>query len=295
MANAGSSGETWSVARLLNWTREYFEQKGVESPRLCAEILLAHILKCRRLELYTRYESEPSAAQREQFREAVKEAASGKPIAYLTGQRDFFSLNFVVTPDVLIPRPETEVLVERVVSMLRDADRSGLRILDVGTGSGCIIVALAKNLAEPRLYAGDISEAALAVARENARRLGVEQRIEFRSGDLLAPWAGEPPFDVIVSNPPYIAERDAATLPANVRDFEPRGALFAGEDGLAIIRRLVADALPMTRPGGHLLIEVAYDQAQAVCALFRDAGWGDVVTYRDDLRHERVVHGKRPA
>lgn len=321
----------WTVARLIGWTREFFEKHQVESPRLCAEILLAHAMKCRRLELYTRFEHVPGADVLAAYRSSVKEAAGGKPIAYLTGTREFFSLTFEVTPDVLVPRPETEILVERVVHLARaiaspvetqagllterpaepapppgaEMESSGpvasvavaasppVRIADIGTGSGCIAVALAKNLPAARICASDLSEAALAVACRNAERNGVADRIEFRRGDLVAPWEDVEPFDMIVSNPPYIGTREAAGLPRNVRDFEPHAALFAGEDGLTILRRLAAECGPRLRPGGHLLVEVAYNQGSVVKQLLGAAGWVDIQTYRDDQRYERVVHARR--
>lgn len=346
----------WTVARLIGWTREFFERNQIESPRLCAEILLAHAMRCRRLELYTRFEQVPAAEVLAAYRGSVKEAAAGKPIAYLTGTRDFFSLTFEVTPDVLVPRPETEILVERVVHLARpprpaappadeasadpreaaaaevapetanDAPAGGkdtaaagkdvlvrakdapakdtplaaknapvpaISILDIGTGSGCIAVALAKNLPGAAIAASDISEASLAVARRNAVAHGAAERIEFRCGDLAGPWANHPPFDIIISNPPYIGTREAASLPHSVRDFEPHAALFAGDDGLAVLRRLAVECAARLRPGGHLLVEVAYNQAAAVKQLFAAAGWVDIQTYRDDQRYERVVHARR--
>lgn len=294
MTAANASTQPWTVARLLAWTKDFFTQRGIESPRLCAEILLADAMGCPRLDLYTRHDAVPSDEVLGKFRGNVREAGGGKPIAYLIGYREFFSLRFIVTPDVLIPRPETEVLVERVVSLLKPLDRADLSLLDVGTGSGCIAITIAKSLSGLRICASDVSEAALAVARQNAERIGVADRIEFRAGDLLAPWADRAPFDVIVSNPPYVATGDANELAANVRDFEPHLALFAGDDGLAIVRRLATDALAAVRPDGHFFVEVAYNQARAACDLLAAAGWTDAVTYRDDLRHERVVHARRP-
>lgn len=293
MSAANTSAQPWTVARLLAWTKDFFTQRGVESPRLCAEILLADALSCPRLELYTRHEAVPSDETLARFRDSVRQAGGGKPIAYLIGYREFFSLRFAVTPDVLIPRPETEVLVERVISLLKPLERSTLSLLDIGTGSGCIAIALARNLSELRIAASDVSEAALAVAKKNAADLGVADRIEFRAGDLLAPWGDGPPFDVVVSNPPYVATSAAQELAANVRDYEPHQALFAGEDGLAIVRRLAVEARPAVRPGGHFFVEIAYNQARRASELLAEAGWTDVVTYRDDLRHERVVHVRR--
>src|SRR5262245_28739855 len=173
MSAANTSTEPWTVARLLAWTRDYFVQRSIESPRLCAEILLADALGCPRLELYTRHDALPDSGVLERFRDNVREAGRGKPIAYLIGYREFFSLRFAVTPDVLIPRPETEVLVERVISLLKPLERSGKSLLDVGTGSGCIAIALARNLGDLSIRASDVSAAALSVARQNAAALGV--------------------------------------------------------------------------------------------------------------------------
>lgn len=295
MSGSETEGDCWTVARLLEWTRGYFEKHGVESPRLCAEILLAHAMGCERIELYTRHASVPGDEVLRTFRSVIKEAAAGRPIAYLTGTKEFFSVQFEVTPDVMIPRPETEVLVERAIRLVRRAeDRIG-SILDVGTGSGCIAISLAKNLADVSICASDVSEAALAVAQRNAERHGLLGRIEFRAGDLFEPWKPDGKFDMIVSNPPYVGRSEAASLPAGVREFEPHAALFAGEDGLDILRRLVAEAPQYLKPEGHLLIEVAYNQSAAVRGLLDESVWSDIVTYRDALQHERVVHARRLA
>lgn len=297
MNEVQNDAAAWTVARLLGWTREFLQRHGVDSPRLCAEILLAAAMQCERIHLYTRFDQIPADDVRTRFRELVKEAATGRPIAYLVGTKEFFSLTFEVTPDVLIPRPETEILVERVIDLVRKrrtAAGDEPTILDLGTGSGCIAVSLARNLRAARICASDISEAVLAVARRNAARHDVVRRIEFRQGDLFEPWqeAGVPvAFDVVVCNPPYVATR--GPLDANVRDHEPHVALFAGEDGLDIIRRLVAGAPRFVKPAGHLLLEVACDHADHVRGLFPESAWRDIVTYRDGAGHERVVHARR--
>jgi release factor glutamine methyltransferase len=291
MSTAEADAQLWTVARLLGWTRDYFQRGGVESPRLCAEILLAHALGCERIRLYTRHDEVPGEAALTRFRTLVKQAAAGRPIAYLTGTKEFFSLPFEVCPDVLIPRPETEILVERTIDLARKSDDLHA-ILDLGTGSGCIAVTLARHLPGVRLDASDISEAALAVARRNAEHHAVADRIEFRCGDLLAPWTGAPPFDVIVCNPPYVATT-GAPVAKNVRDFEPHVALFAGPEGLDVIRRVVKEAAAFLRPGGHLFMEIGFDQAAAVCGLLAQAGWHAIVTYRDGAGHERVVQARR--
>lgn len=284
----------WTVARLLNWTRRHFEARGLDSPRLCAEILLAHAMRCPRIQLYAQHDAAPTQAVLDVFRAAVRQAAAGRPVAYITGVKEFFSLPFEVGPDVLIPRPETEVLVERTIDLVRRSAGRLARILDVGTGSGCIAISLARNLPDVAICASDIAPAALSVAKSNAARLGVLDRIELREGDLLHAWHDAPPFDAIVCNPPYLARSEAAELPANVRDYEPHVALFAGDDGLAFYRRLAREARAALAPQGHVLLEVAYNQADRVQQLFEACGWRDVRRYRDGLNHDRVVH-MRPA
>jgi len=284
----------WTVARLLAWTQEYLHRRRIEPARLCAEILLAHALGCERLRLYTCHEQVPDPPVRERFRTLVQKAATGYPVAYLTGTKEFFSLSFEVTPDVLIPRPETEILVERTIRALRSAPRPDARILDLGTGSGCIAVSLARHLPDAQVAASDCSPAALTVARRNAERHGVAERIEFRCGDLFEPWStpdsGQAAFDFIVCNPPYVAEN--GPVEPHVREYEPRVALFAGADGLDLIRRIVREASPFLRPDGQLLLEIGFDQASAVRALLDPAVWADVVFYRDGGGHPRVLHAR---
>lgn len=303
MSEVENDASPWTVARLLGWTRDYLQRSGVESPRLCAEILLAHAMQCQRIHLYTCFEQAPGQDVLKTYRALVKQAATGRPIAHLTGVKEFFSLTFEVTPDVLIPRPETEILVERTIALVRQSPDTLRSICDLGTGSGCIAVSLAKHLPGVRLFASDISEAALVVARRNAERHAAGEQIEWRCGDLFEPWgqaatgaAGGVPaaFDVIVCNPPYVGTA-GAPLAASVRDFEPPVALFAGPDGLDLIRRILAEAPRWLRAGGHLLLELAYDQAVTVRGLLDGAVWQDVVTYRDAAGHERVLHTRRTA
>lgn len=288
----------WTVARLLAWTRDYLHRCGVDSPRLCAEILLAHAMGCERLHLFTRYECQPDAEALAKFRAAVREASAGRPIAYIVGCKDFFSLCFEVTPDVLIPRPETEILVERTIHLVRAEGDRPIAIMDLCCGSGCIVVSLARNLKHAKLYGSDLSPAALEVARRNAAKHGVAERIEFRAGDLFSAWpdSGEPGLDVIVSNPPYVCEGDFLNLPCTIRDHEPPEALRAGVDGLDVIRRLLLDAPSRLRPEGHLLLEVGARQAPEVRHLLASRQWSDIRCYRDGAAIERVVHARwRPA
>lgn len=298
MSTGTDDADAWTVARLLAWTQEFLERKGLAAPRLCAEILLAHSMQCERLRLFTQHDAIPGPAVRDTFRMLVQQAATGRPIAYLTGTKEFFSLTFEVGPDVLIPRPETEILVERTIRLARQTPDTPGPILDLGTGSGCIAVCLARHLPAAQVGASDVSPLALDIARRNAQRHGVADRIDCRAGDLFAPWQtpdGQPQvFNIIVTNPPYVADDDPA-LETSVREFEPHQALFGGPDGLWVIRRILADAPRHLAAGGHLLLEIAYNQADAVRALLQDAVWQNISTYRDLAGHERVLHVQRSA
>lgn len=251
----------WTIGRLLTWTTDFLRERGADNPRLDAEVLLAHARGCKRIELYTAFEEIAPDELREQFRALVKERAAGKPVAYLVGQREFFSLPFEVTPNVLIPRPETELVVVRALDLAKEAAKAAgdrpLEIADVGTGSGILAVTLAKHLPKCRVTAIDISPAALAVARRNGERHGVAARIEWLEGDVLAAVDPAPRFDVIVSNPPYITTAEMAGLADDVRRFEPTVALVAGESGTSVIERLIPQAAQRLRPGGWLLIEIS--------------------------------------
>ncbi len=273
-ANAPSPQEEWTIGRLLNWTRNHFESRNLDEPRLAAELLLAHVLGCKRIELYARFGEAPTADQRAVFREMVRAAAEHRPIAYLVGHREFYSLDFLVTPDVLIPRPETELLVELVLEWCKQNPRERYELLDIGTGSGCIAVTIAKRQTSVTALATDISPLALDVAARNAERHAVSQRVRMVQADMLnlpseaVPSGG---FDIAVSNPPYIAEAERDSLPANIRDYEPLTALFAGPDGLDAYRRISADVHRFLRPGGVLFLELGYGQAPAVESLFASA------------------------
>ena len=248
------SDDVWTVGRLLTWTTDWLTTKGSESARLDAEVLLAHVRGCQRILLYTAFDTPVSDAERARFRELVKRRGEGEPVAYLVGNREFFSLPFAVSPAVLVPRPETEGLVVRVIDLCKPLPAA--RIIDVGTGSGAIAVTLAKHLPRARLAATDISPAALAVARENAGRHGVADRIEFLECDLLSAPSVAGPWDVIVSNPPYVRDDEFDGLPRDVRLHEPKGALVAGPTGVEVVARLAADAVGALATGGWLIVEI---------------------------------------
>jgi release factor glutamine methyltransferase len=267
--------DPWTIGRLLNWTTEFLRDKGAENPRLDAEVLLAHVRGCKRIELYTAFEEPASEELRGKFRELVKQRAAGKPVAYLVGQREFFSLPFEVTPDVLIPRPETEQLVVRVLDLAKQlplTERTdGVQIADVGTGSGVLAVTLAKQIADSQILAIDASEAALAVAKRNAERHGVADRIDWLQSDVLAAVSDERLFDFIVSNPPYVTSAEMRSLASEVRQYEPAAGLDGGPEGVDVIQRLIEQAPPRLRPGGWLLIEVSPMIASRVEALLEAA------------------------
>jgi release factor glutamine methyltransferase len=282
------ANETWTVRRLLEWTEDFLRKRQVESPRLEAQILLAHALGCKKIDLYVRHEEEPPETQRTAFREMIRKRAEGMPVAYLVGYREFYSLQFAVTPDVLIPRPETETLVMEAVRRIQPMVAP--RILDIGTGTGCIAIALAKQHKTARITAIDVSGAAIAVAAANAARHGVGDRVTFAEGDLFTPVTGQT-FDLIVSNPPYIAQGEFASLDVGVRDFEPRSALDGGPEGLDFYRRIAAEAPAHFALGGTLLVEIGATQESAVRELFADH-FELGPTFKDPAGRPRVVSAR---
>jgi release factor glutamine methyltransferase len=279
---------TWSIRGLLEWTAGYLERKGVESARLEAELLLAHALGCTRMQLYTRHDEEPPEGQRARFKDLVQRRTQGSPVAHLLGRKEFFSLELEVGPEVLVPRADSEWLVTECLRLAREA--AELEVLDVGTGSGCLAVALAHRHKGARLTATDVSAAALAVARRNAARHRLAERITFLEGDLFAPLPAGKAFDFIVSNPPYIPRAEIATLAPEVREHEPRLALDGGEDGFAVFDRLVAAASAHLKAGGHLLIEIhSGKEEESRARVERIAGYELGKTVQDLAGRPRVL------
>jgi len=246
------------VRELIQRSASWLAARGFDSARLEAELLLAHVLRTERLRLYLDSDKPLIESEVDAFRELLKRRARGEPAAYITGAKEFYGIAFEVTPEVLIPRPETELIVDRARTL------KPARLLDVGTGSGCIAVACAVRLPEAAVVATDISSAALAVAERNAGGAGVSERIEFREGDLLGPIGADERFDLIVSNPPYVAR--GAALP-EVDLHEPHLALYPGQTGLEILERLIPDARAHLADGGTLLVEIGEEQADAARAL----------------------------
>ena len=280
--------DNWSVLKLLRWATDYFTEKGIESPRLDAELLLAHALGMDRVEVYVNHDRPLSRAELDRLRPLVRRRGRREPLQYLTGSTEFWSLPFVVSPAVLIPRPDTEILVEEA---LKRAGEQGT-LLDIGTGSGVLAISLAHELPGWRVSALDISAAALDVARENARANGVSERIDFLQGDLATLPAGR--YDLLVANPPYVAEAEWEQLMPEVRSHEPREALLAEESGLACYRQLARQVGNALQPGGWLLVEIGYRQAEAVQELWSAAGLEELFVRHDYAGQPRVVGGRRP-
>ena len=332
---AVSQSEQWTVKRLLEWTTDHFKKHGSDSPRLDAEILLAAALGCKRIDLYLRFNNEPGEAERTRFRESVKRRAAGEPVAYLVGYKEFYSLSFEVTRDTLIPRPETEHLVVEALDLLakmgtpadskqerpatpadskqeRPAtpadskqERPCLHVCDVGTGSGAIAVAIAKNASQCRVTAVDLSPGALEVARRNVVTHGVSDRVTLLISDLLAEFPETPQFDLVVSNPPYVSEAEFANLPPDVRNYEPKLALVAGEDAMTVIRNLAGQSVSRLRnggiqtrtpsnTGGWLLVELSPMIAGQVAEMLRQQGWREVRILRDSTGQERIAVACKP-
>jgi release factor glutamine methyltransferase len=280
------SQESWTILKVLNWTKGYLSEKGIDNSRLESEWMLCAALGLDRVGLYVNYDKPLSPAELSSFREMVARRAKREPLQHILGSQEFMGLDFEVSSDVLVPRYDTEVLVEEAVKKCPAAKR----ILDIGVGSGCVAVALAKALPQAEVFGVDISGKALEVAAKNARRIGVE--VDFRQGSLFQPLNGLT-FDLIVSNPPYIPSRDIAGLQPEVRDFEPREALDGGEDGMDMYRTIIPAAGEHLNPGGWLLFEVGINQAPAVVRLFEKEGcYRGLFTAFDPGGVERVVGGE---
>jgi len=280
---------TWTIREVLEWATEDFARRGIESPRLDAELLVAKALGIDRVGLYLDLNRPLLEQERGLIRPLVARRREGEPVAYILGYREFYARRFCVTPDVLIPRPDTETLIDHALACIPvDAP---CRVLDVGTGSGAIAITIAAERPLATVTATDLSEAALKVARGNAETHEVAARIRFERVDLVA--SGEQ-YDVILSNPPYVARSDIETLQTEVRDHEPIAALDGGEDGLDVVKALLTATEPATAPGAQILIEVGQGQAQSVLDFaIEETSWEPVAVYKDLNRVDRVVHLRR--
>lgn len=292
--------EAWTIRRILEWTAAFFTRKNVDSPRLSAELLLAHVLDVARIKLYTDYERPLTESQLGSMRSLVQRAAEEEPIAYLTGRAHFFNLEFEVSREVLIPRPDTETLVENVLQLARHQPGfESPRVLDLCTGSGCIAAAIAHHLKSATVLATEISPTAVEIARKNVERLGLSGRVTVEQGDLFEPLTrtvDARPFELIVSNPPYIPTAQIETLDRSVRDYEPLAALDGGLDGLAFHRRILREAPGRLAPGGRVYLEIAFDQGEAALQVAGEfEQFEDVRVLKDYGGRDRVLTAKRKA
>lgn len=291
------AGAAVPVRQLLREGTEFLSRTGAQSARLDAELLLGHVLGWKREALYVNLETWMLSTQRAQFEQTLRRRARGEPVAYITGEREFWSLGFTLSPAVLVPRPETELLVDIALRLTSERPISdfGFRILDLGTGSGAIAVSLAKEIDGAAIWATDISLEALKVAEGNATRHGVREKIRFLQGDLFR--AVEEPaasFDIIVSNPPYVRRDEIKDLPPEVRDWEPALALDGGSDGLDFYGRIIEEGHVHLRDGGLILLEIGADMRNDVFELLQKSGWySQVAIHRDYAGKDRVVVARK--
>ena len=289
---ASRAQRSWSVLELLRWTTTHFAERGIETARLDAECLLAHALSVTRLRLYIDFEKPVTESERAGFRELVRRRAGERiPVSQLVGRKEFWSLPLRVTREVLTPRPETETLVAAALELLPAARGAPIRVLDLGTGSGAIALALAKERPDLALVAVDLSQEALKIAQQNAEELGMAERIRFLAGDGFEPVKGLR-FDAVVSNPPYVDPAQRLALPPELAH-EPELALFAADAGLGMLRRVAAEAPDWLEAGGALILEHAPDQAEGVARACREAGLTDVALRRDLGGRPRVTSARQ--
>ena len=288
--------QTWTIQKLLNWVTEYLTSKGIESPRLSSELLLSNVLELKRIDLYTQFDKQVPQDQLDKLHELVKCAGLYEPVAYLTGKTEFYSLELDITSDCMIPRPETELLVQRAIEFLRT--RSGVQyVCDLCTGSGCIAVAIAKNFPDARITATDISAAALEVADRNIEKHRLKEQVRLLCGDLFEPVIQQldvSHFDLIVCNPPYVSTSEYENLDKNIKDYEPQSALLAGEDGMDVYQKIVEKVDDFLKPGAALMLEIGYAQGPTVRELLEQTGtFGEIKIEKDFHDNDRIVIAKK--
>ena len=282
----------WTTLSLLNWSVEYLTLNGFDSPRLATELLLAHVLRCSRVDLYTNFDRPLSKAELVQFKALFKRRLAHEPLQYILGETEFMGLKFIVDKRVLIPRPETEVLVEQIINLSKQVQ--SYQILDIGTGSGNIAISLAKYIGMCEVDAIDVSDDALAVAEQNLKLHHLERKIRLLQGDVLQEniTFRHQQYDVIVSNPPYISQDEFASLQPEVKEYEPTVATTDGRDGLTFYRAITKIGKTRLVPGGWVFVEFAYNQSDAVSALFDKAGYSDVEVIPDYSRILRILKAR---
>lgn len=283
--------DLWTVEKILSWTINHFTSHKIPEPRLSAELLLAKVLNMKRIDLYLQFERILSSKERDRYRNYVKRRVNREPVQYILGETEFYGLPFNVGPEVIVPRPETELLVDAVLESVKALKKSPAKILDIGTGSGCIAVSLAKLLPDCSIWAIDISEAALKIARSNADLNEVD--VQFIEGDILRNTSSVlTKFDILVSNPPYVPLRDIDQLEPEVRNFEPKTALFAGEDGLEFYRKFMGVIPDLVNRNGKIFLEIGYDQAGPLKQLFTNGDF--IVEIRKDYNQiDRILKLER--
>lgn len=282
--------ERWTIGAILNWTATYFAGKGIKTPRLDAEILLAHCLDVDRLYLYLNLDRPLLPDERSRFRELVKRRGLREPVALITGKKEFWSISLQIKPGILIPRPETEILVEVVIQEIKE--NPSPKVLEIGTGSGAVAIALAKDNPRVEVVATDTDFTVLLVAQANAKEAELENAVQFTATDLLDSIRRGAYFDVICSNPPYVPTNIIPTLDPDVRNFEPMRALDGGPDGLDVIRRLAANAENFLNRPGALVLEFGDGQEEAVGRILVSAGFEVIRIFRDLSGKPRVIKGR---
>jgi release factor glutamine methyltransferase len=317
--------QAWTIQKLLNWIAEYLANKGIDSPRLSAELLLSGVLELKRIELYTQFDKPVTKQQLDKLHDLVRRAGQNEPVAYLIGKTEFYSLELNITADCMIPRPETELLVQRAIEFLRThavrnstsgktmqrvqstngACPGTASVCDWCTGSGCIAVAIAKNFPDARIIATDICDAALNVAAENVEKHQLKDRIKLLHGDLFDPIMpqldveklvpdSDRGFDLIVCNPPYVSAAEYEKLDKNVKDYEPKSALFAGADGLDVYRRICEKVDQFLKPDAALMLEIGFAQGQAVRELLEQTGaFAEIKIEKDYHNNDRIAIAKK--
>jgi release factor glutamine methyltransferase len=293
------SPQRWIIKDLLTVTSDYLKKKDIDSPRLCAEVLLAYQLKTTRVKLYLNFDQPLNEKDINEFRALIQRRLTREPVQYITGVQEFWSMEFNVTPQVLIPRPETEILVEQAITILKDKkvqdEKGTLSVLDIGTGSGAIAISIVSELPDVEIWATDVSGDALEVARGNASKHGLDAGIHFLKSDLFSSLNNmTQTFDLIVSNPPYIPIEDYDSLPPEVGQYEPRTALDGGEGGLLFINKLILEAKDFLKQGSWLLIEMAPFQTEKTMELAAQTGsYGEQKVVKDYSHKDRVVMAKK--
>jgi len=284
----------WTITALLDWTTQYFEKHGIESPHLEAEILLAHCLGLKRIDLYVQHDRTLKEDELAAYKALIKRRTDNEPSAYIIGKKPFMSLDLKVTKDVLIPRPETEKLVETALELIKSVGKEKVCVLDIGTGSGAISVSLAHYAKNAFLTATDISKEAIEIAKENAVKYGVSDRIEFIHDNLFDSKYEGHKFDLVVSNPPYIPSGKVKTLQPEIVNFEPIHALDGGNDGLDFYRKIIGKSIVYINPEGYLVLEIGIGQSAAVFEMIKVSKlFEEPKVYEDHGGIERVIVGRR--